>query len=264
MSWLAGVLLTFFIGVASCVVFAAIQFVFGNWPITTQMLKCEVFGRQMHVRVSVAVLIRIGRDDQILLYRMTLRREAFGPPGGVVKFQRDALDSLHKLDFEAERVPFEVHGDQGTDIRGRLPYSELLHFRKWLRVTHEIESDYSCILRELDEELTGLGINSVSDLLCGVTFSHVRRVDDGPKRVPNREYLQYRRFDIYEVRPSTRENGKLIDHLFAVAESHPDMIIASSEEIRYGRAVRGSLIASNAEALLGRRIRRPDQPSYVP
>src|ERR1700759_1297598 len=121
------------LGVLSAAIFAGLQRLHVSRPLSWRLLRHAVAWRRRSVRISIASLLCVAQDDNVVLFRMTLRREAFGPPGGVVKYYDSAKQQLDKLQFVPERVSGEDYSFTATDLRGRLPAKNLLRFRRWFR-----------------------------------------------------------------------------------------------------------------------------------
>jgi 8-oxo-dGTP pyrophosphatase MutT (NUDIX family) len=209
----------------------------------------------------MASILRIAKDDTVILFRMTLRREAFGPPGGVIKYYSDACTSLDRLQFVPERPGNEPHSFLASDLRGRLPARNLLRFRRWFFRAADRETGEQALRREIAEELGIAGVQDVIDI-GALSFRHVRRVEDGPKRVVGESFIQYRLFEVYELRRDSPPNQQLCELLFERAQASDQIIACSYEDLARGRTVAGEIVASHSEAFATDRIRRPDQPLY--
>src|SRR5664279_3763629 len=119
------------LGVCSAAIFAWLQQLHRSRPLSWRLARHVLAWRKKAVRVSMASLLRVAKDDRIILLRMTLRREAFGPPGGVIKYYNGAKPRLDRLQFAPERPSDEPHSFVASDLRGRLPGKNLLRFRRW-------------------------------------------------------------------------------------------------------------------------------------
>lgn len=249
------------LGVISCVVFAVIQYFWQNRPLHIRTLFMILWFYRRRVRISIATLLSASRDGSFVLFRMRIRSEAFGPPGGVVKFYRSAIPALNDLEFVAERVPMEEYRFETADLRGKLPIRKFLKFRKWLASGTDREAYEQCLLREIVEEIEELSLPE-TPLAQNLTFRHIRRVEDGPKRIPGKNFLQFRIFEVMELNGDSITNKEFCDWLFEIASQSPNVAICNEEDIQHGRLEHSGVIGSHAETLVGRRVSRPDQPLY--
>jgi hypothetical protein len=142
-----------------------------------------------------------------------------------------------------------------------LPVRNLLGFRRWLRKVVDRETDELCLRREIVEEIEELSLGGTTEVV-GLTFRHVRRVEDGPKAVYGEHFLQFRVLEIMEIRSDTQENRKFCDWIFESALTDPNLLICTQQDIQRGRTTTGRIVGSHTQALLSQEISRADQPLY--
>lgn len=249
------------LNIIAAMIFAFMLYVYQNRPLSKRMLLHIFLSHRKQVRVSVASLLKISNDGSFLLFRMRLRDEAFAPPGGVAKFYRSAGPVLDAFEFVPEIVPFEAHSSETMDLRGMLPLKNLLKFRRWLDKGIDRETYEECLRREIGEEIGELSLSGFTKV-AGLAFQHVRHVEDGPKQVRGEHFLQFRIFEVMEIRSDTEANREFCDWVFNAALTSPDLLVCAHEDIARGRATSGKLVANHTQVLLSREILRPDQPLY--
>lgn len=217
----------------------------------------------MEIRVAFSALLRITETDKYILIRSHNFPESFGPFGGVYKyFFQKAKPILDALDFRDK--PIDPENDK-NDLRGCLPRGNLLQFVRWFnKYSPERESFNECLHRELDEELAEVKLTAVLKISKDLKFQHIRTVTEGPESVAGQPFMQYRIFEVYEINQTTHEANEFIQQLFEVACKHPDLLIASSQEIITGKSRSGKQIGSHACYLIGKRRCRPNTAFLPP
>lgn len=208
------------------------------------------------MRVSVAVLLRLQDEDHYVLFDSLARPGAFGPPGGVVKYQDQARHSLDGLGFEAEMRSREM---MRNDLRGFLPAWHVPGFAQWLRKGSGREPWTECLRRELVEELDEVGHSELAPAARSVNFVSVRSVIDGPLRVSGESYRQIRFIEVYDLLVDGTESAGLRTSLLSLArdETDPHVVGASRNDIARGR-VGAFVIAPQSAFLIGGRRLRED------
>jgi len=221
--------------------------------LTLLRLLLTPFGR---VRVSVAVLLRVHEEDHYVLFASANRPGAYGPPGGVVKYQEPARHFLERIGFEPEGRSREV---MRHDLRGFLGALRVLGFARWLYKEVDREPAADCLRRELVEELGEVGHDELVPLAREVGFRSVRRVIDGPLKVPGETYRQIRFFEVYDLVLDKPEAARLREALLALAgDADAGTVIgASRAEIARGRA-REFVVLPQSAFLAGERRYRED------
>jgi hypothetical protein len=212
------------------------------------------------MRVSVAVLLRLQDEDSYVLFDSPVRPGAFGPPGGVVKYQDDARKTLEGLGFNAEPRSSEI---MRYDLRGFLPARRVPAFARWLHRGDGRESPAECLRRELVEELGEVGHPQLAALVGAVAFTRVRAVIDGPLRVPGESYRQIRFIEIYDLLLDKPEATRLKTELLSLAKDPSEAHVARAghQDIARGRAG-AHVVAPQSAFLLGdRRLRQDLQPA---
>ncbi|MET9452519.1 hypothetical protein [Streptomyces cinerochromogenes] len=210
------------------------------------------------VRISVASLVRIQDDDRFLLLHSPLRPDAYGPPGGVVKYHPAARPELDRLRFREE---LRVDQRMRNDLRGFLPAVSVPGFVRWLDRQQNRETALEAVRRELAEELAEIGHPELADGIDRLHFTHVRHVVDGPLAVPGRSYRQLRFFDVWDLDPDVPQAVRLWHGLLAVAAdpAASGAVLVTSEDIMHGRHQR-FYVAPHAAYLMGDRRYHADLP----
>jgi len=148
------------------------------------------------------------------------------------------------------------------DIRGFLPRKHLAKLVRWFHGKSDRENFVDCLNRELEEELLEVGLPRITrpdDL----NFRLVRSIREGPGAISGQAYSQFRIFDVYDVHPLSNDGKKFIRKLFKAARRHPNLLLASANEIIAGRAMNGNVIGHHAGYLIGRKRVGPETPAFV-
>ncbi|MGZ3097757.1 SMODS-associated NUDIX domain-containing protein [Streptomyces sp. H62] len=214
-------------------------------------------------RVSVAVLLRVHDEDRYVLFSSPTRPGAFGPPGGVVKYQEHGRAALERMEFE-----FEDRGAPAMrlDLRGYLPASRVPGFARWLHRGIDREHAAECLRRELVEELGEVGHEELAPLARDVTFRPVRRVVDGPMKVAGETYHQLRFIEVLDLVPDRPEAVELRTALLSLAAAAPDgpgatVVTATRKQISLGRAGVHVVLPQSAFLVGDRRFRGDIHPA---
>ncbi|MER5401285.1 hypothetical protein [Streptomyces sp. NPDC002599] len=211
------------------------------------------------VRVSVAVLLQVQDDDGYVLAHSPLRPNSCGPLGGAVKFTPSAITQLRAAKFREEA---RSHSRMRHDLRGFLPMTALPRFVRWLALEQDRETAKEALRRELTEELEEIGHPELATDLAAVDFHWVRKVLDGPKKVPGRPYSQVRFFEVFELDLTTAAGRALHDALVFLAREPAEQLItcAGREDIVHGR-IGEVYIAPQSAFLIGNRRLHSDLPA---
>lgn len=148
------------------------------------------------------------------------------------------------------------------DIRGFVPRRRLISFLQWFDECVGREDAASCLRRELTEELREARVDSLLAVPYIEQFRFVRRVTEGPSLAAGHSYTQYRIIDVYDTVRSEAVSVFVAD-LIRSAETHENLMIASSREIIAGSSADGRLIGHHAGYLLGRSRIGPDEPMFA-
>lgn len=105
--------------------------------------------RARPVRVCCAAVLRIRDDDRIVLFESRTRLGAFAPPGGVIRYDGPASDTLGRLGFDCDH---EHH------LRGTLPTRAIEGFVRWFASGADREDGAACLRRSLVEVLAEFGV----------------------------------------------------------------------------------------------------------
>lgn len=209
------------------------------------------------VRISFSSLLRVYRGGRYMLIRSSRRPEQYGPIGGVNKYYESAERFLNDVSFRPQVVAPEMEGD----LRGYIPSRKLPGLIRWYECREDCETTEACLCRELREELSEVGLKATA-IPEQISFSTVRRISEGPRKVPGQEHWQFRMFHICEVR-GDRASDALVTRLWKTAAVHKDLLVVSDEEILRGRARNGAVIGALSEYLVRNRLGRPDGPAFV-
>jgi hypothetical protein len=221
--------------------------------------RCSVTTTR-RVRVSFSALLLVGEADRCVLFRTESRPEALGPPGGVFKYSDSARARLDRLGF-VDEVWDGREESMRRDLRGFLPATSVLGFRRWFQSGVDRESAEDCLHRELCEELVEVGLMELVSTVALLDFRMIRIVPERPRKVPGQEHLQFRRFEIYEIASGQEVAADFVRRLFDVAD---DPINKNVECVRLcdlteGRC-RTGLIAPHTAYLRGSRKLASDIP----
>jgi hypothetical protein len=203
------------------------------------------------VRVSFAALLRIKADDRYVLFHTPRRPGTFSPPGGVFKYFLPAERLLGEMGFREDRIDLFAE-DMRFDLRGFIPAAATKDFCRWFASGAYREDTVECLRRELGEELTECGLESLVPYTRQLSFSPVRAVSVGPDAVPGRTYRQLRRFAVCELVMSDAAAQWLHAELVraGMSDAVPSVICVTAADISYGRAAE-SMIAAQAAFLIG-------------
>ncbi|MGW4031716.1 SMODS-associated NUDIX domain-containing protein [Streptomyces sp. NPDC004838] len=213
------------------------------------------------VRVSVAVLLRVQHDDTYVLVHSPLRPHAYGPFGGAAKYRPAARPRLDSLGFREEPRADER---MRHDLRGFLPFRRLPAFGRWLAEYEDRETAAECLRRELTEELAEAGRPELSGQVSGLHFRLVRKVIDGPLKVPGKDYRQIRFLEVWDLDLGTPDATALRDSLLRAGReatgAGAGIICVSAEAIGHGRQ-EGFYLAPQSAFLMGDRRLHADIPA---
>jgi SMODS-associated NUDIX domain len=219
-----------------------------------------VMGRGRRIRVSYCAVLRVREAGRCVLFRSPSRPESFGPPGGVIKYRDNARATLDRLGFVDELWPGR-EAEMRRDLRGFVPSGSVLSFQSWFRAGVDRESAEQCLRRELCEELVEVGLPDLVPAVSALTFNPARAVAEGPRKVPGHDYLQLRRFEVYEI---ALDDSAAVDFVRRLIEAADDphrrsVCCAGVEEMREGRCQAG-LVAPHTVYLIGTRKLASDVP----
>ncbi|MFF4421173.1 hypothetical protein ACFY04_10370 [Streptomyces sp. NPDC001549] len=211
------------------------------------------------IRVSVAVLLCVQDEDHYVLFGSPTRPGSFGPPGGVVKYHESERGGVKKLRFEPEP---RTNAVMKHDLRGFLPAVMVPGFARWLHRGTGREPSTDCLRRELVEELGEVGRPDLTHLSQAVGFSLVRKVIDGPRKVPGEQYRQIRFLEVYDLLRDRPEAEELRAALLASSRDPGDsqVIGATRQEILRGRSGPHQILPQSAFLVGDRRVREDIQP----
>jgi hypothetical protein len=211
--------------------------------------------------VSFSVLLRIRDNDRYVLFDSLSRPGSYGPPGGVVKYFPAAMGILEQLGFQQETRSLSAE-PTGCDLRGLVPVRSARHFLRWFDTGAYREDAVECLRRELAEELGEVGFTNLDVDSHALGFRPVRTVIEGPDTVPHRQFLQLRRFEIFELVARDTVALELVRTLAVVGAdpAFPGVVCADRADIEHGRCG-GALLAPHCAFLIGTRRLAPDLPA---
>jgi SMODS-associated NUDIX domain len=223
--------------------------------ITSRILK-----RNREVRVSVAALLRVCHNGQYLLFHVPFVPNTYGPPGGVIKYQKSSRPALDQLEFRDQVVP-SLLKDMECDLRGFVPARKLSAFVRWFESGVGRESSDDCLRRELAEELEEVGFPDAVQDIGLLRFRFIRTVTEGPTADRNTSNLLLRIIAVYELDPEHPQSAKADDRLFRLGGCGDRVLLATSAEIARGRA--GNAIIGSQSCLLYGSTRSYEDPAAI-
>jgi len=181
-------------------------------------------------RVSFSCLLKINTENKYIIIRNLNRPEIFGPIGGVYKYFDTAYSFLSSIDFRPHQI-----GDKFlNDLRGFIPIEKLNKLVTWFN--KGIDREIECITREIKEELIDeIGIPDFNLKKYTPKFRKVKLITEGPYIIKNKNYLQYRHIELYELISNNSENGKFVKMLIEVSLKNNNIKIVTLEEIKNRR-----------------------------
>lgn len=213
------------------------------------------------IRVSISALLRKKHGNKLLLIKNINRPDSYGPIGGAYKYYNGATGVFRQLEFEPQQGQNKYKA-LDKDIRGFLPYKNLVKFIKWFE--GETDRELDCMQRELQEEPIEINKKDAYDKLKNPKFKIIRKVHDGPYKVHGYDYWQYSIFHIFEFVPDYLESVNAEEILFQEANGCESLIYVTEDDIKKGRAENGLSIGSHCSFLLGAsRIGRYDSPYRI-
>jgi hypothetical protein len=240
---------------------------FGHWTFTNRhnlrlSARCSLLLRRRRVRVSCSTLLRIvDGPGRYLLAQTRLRRQTFGPFGGVFKYFESARTQFDKFGFEPQVMNQPNTPGIEHDVRGFLSGSSVSSFMLWFRKGAGRESDTECLKREFREELAEVGLGGLVPTVESLEFAFVREVIEPPVRAEHGGYWEMRIFRVYDLDTSNRSGIDLREQLLGNAAAHDCLVLATADQVRSGRA-HGRLIGHHAAYLFTNRRVRPNEPEF--
>ena len=225
----------------------------------TKFLKYRVWRPNADMRVVFVAMLRHGESGKYVLVRNFHRPQTFGPLGGVYKYFDAARSEFDRVLFRPE----DTGPDMTNDLRGYLPRKNLSWIDKWFRRRVDRESPSECLRRELGEELKEIGLSTRLVVPTSLQFRHVRTVSEGPVKATGRPCLQYRVFEVFEPIYTSSSALTFFNNLTAAAATHPDLLLATSDEVLSRRVRDGRSPGPQAAYLVGRRRVSADDPPFL-
>lgn len=245
------------VGTVSMLLLAAFSAAFRHRQYLKPALRCTLFCRNRRLRVSMAAILSIRRNNRYVLIRSRHRPETFGPIGGVYEYYPSALDQLDQCGFR----PQVRDQDMENDLRGFVKGKDLPSFMRWFLSgkNREVEP----LTRELIEELEEVGLTKEAKSIGVFKYEFLKTIYEGPDDVPGTDYLQFRYLGVYRFCPSDPKGVKLTDTLFREAEHNPDLIAVTAAEIAARRAASDQVIGTHTGYLIGDKLTGPEGPPIV-
>ncbi len=233
------------VGVIGTLILAVLSAVIRHRKYLGIAINCYFFSRNKNIRVSMAAVLVIKRENKFLFIRNHHRPELFGPIGGVYKYYPSAIERLDRCGFK----PQNRDQDMNNDLRGYLTGKRLPYFLEWFfsGKNREVES----LSREIREELQEIKLKIGLANTTGLKFDLVRSIIEGLDKVPGMDYLQFRYFDIYRLSPNDPKSDYLTEKLFEQVGKNPDIIAVTVDEISRRRSFSGEVIGGHAGYLIG-------------
>src|ERR1035438_321405 len=197
--------------------------------------------RGRHLRVSMAQILSIQVDDRCVLISNVRRPERVTPIGGAVRYFPSEVSSLEgKVGFRHELKK----GGERYDVRGYLLGKQFVPFLRWYATG--IGREQCTLAREIEEEFVEIGAPQISNYVKRPEFVKERVVHEGPSPVKNREYWQYRYFEVCSLREESDVSKQLADFIRTEAGRNSGLVLVSTDEIRQGRLADGRIIGDSA------------------
>ncbi len=225
-----------------------------------RFLTTRIWHPRVEMRVSFSALLCACEGGRYLLVRNRYRPELFGPFGGVYKYRRQAKRYLDEVLWRSQ--DYDPGHDMRNDLRGFLPRRNLTKLVKWFERGDDREKESECLRRELLEEITEVGLRKELSIPTALRVRLVRKVTEGPEKVPGYHYTQFRIYEIWEPDEDDSKVRDLLASLFRTAAHHKDLLVANSDEIVKGRARDGRHIGNHCTYLIGGKRLRPEAPPF--
>lgn len=229
-----------------------------------KFIRLKFIRRSQRIRISCAALLVIQKDHKFILIKLLHRPDCLGPIGGVFKYFEDGDKFLQGIEFEPQR-PGNFGKDLNYDLRGFIEGRHLLDFVLWFKRGEGREPGCECIHREMIEELRELSIPIDVPNVSTREIELVRRIYEGPKRVPSGNHLQFRILEVYKLR-RTPLMDSFVEKIMEVEKTCPDLIGVETDEINLGRmksthtkiSACNRAVSQTAEYLLRAKSMRPE------
>jgi hypothetical protein len=193
-------------------------------------LSHTVIFRSRRLRVSMAQILSIKVRDKFVLIANTRRPERVTPIGGAVRYFPSEVPRLEggiKFRHEFSKGP------ERYDLRGYLQGRHFVPFLRWY--ASGAGREQNSMVREIEEEFIEIGIPEISEYVKHPEFVKERIVHEGPFQEKDRDYWQYRFFEVYSLREESPDSARLADFIRKKAKSTQSLVLASTNEIRSGR-----------------------------
>lgn len=109
-----------------------------------------------------------------------------------------------------------------------------------------------------------IGLRSPAKLVRGLEFKVVRVIHEGPQKLQNRGYWQYRLLIVKELVQEHEPSKRLAEAILErIGTSHGKLMTASISEIHSGRAADGLEIGDSAGYLFGEQRVGSEPPPHL-
>jgi hypothetical protein len=203
-------------------------------------LSHSIVFRSRRLRVSMAQVLSLKVDDKYLLIANVRRPERVTPIGGVVRYFPSEISKLegeigfkHELKGQGERY----------DLRGYVAGKNFGRFLRWYATG--VGREQCALAREIDEEFNEIGVAAISDHVRRPEFIKERVVYEGPFEVKNREYWQYRFFEVCSLCEECDSSKRLADFIRSQVGKNPSLVLVSTDEMRNGRLQDGRIVGDS-------------------
>lgn len=195
--------------------------------------------RSRRLRVSMAQVLSLKVDDKYLLVTSVRRPERVTPIGGVIRYFPSEVARLEgAIGFQNE-----LDNNERYDLRGYIHGKDFVHFLRWFASGSGREQH--ALGREIIEEFKEIGIAGITRHMSNPEFIKDRIVHEGPSRVRNRDYWQYRYFEVCSLREEAESTRRLAGFIRSQAKKNPNLVLVSTAEIKRGRLHDGRIIGDS-------------------
>jgi len=213
--------------------------------------------RSRRLRVSMAQVLSLRIDDKYLLVTNAKRRERVTPIGGVIRYFPSEVARLEgMIGFQNE-----LDKDERYDLRGYIRGKDFVHFLRWF--ASGFGREQHAIGREIVEEFAEIGISAITRYMSHPEFVKDRIVHEGPTQVHNRDYWQYRYFEVCSLREEAESTRKLGDFIRSKVKRNSSLVLVSTEEIKRGRLNDGRIVGDSCGYLFSDKAHGVPAPPLI-
>lgn len=249
-------------GIIANVITNSISTGFSRTEQIMKRIRWSLLNRNAKIRVSCACLLKLEIGGKYILIKSKLRKDNYGPIGGAIKYHDSARSFLVSIDYESE-----IHNEEelkkkiNRDLRIYIPAKNLFKFVNWYVTGKDREEN--CLFREFKEELEEVGLKDLLSKYEIPDFSHIRKVSEGPHRVPGKSYFQFRILTIYELSCNYQDKQNLLNDIMNELDEGQNFIFVDSDEIIQGISSNGYNIGGHTTFLLGNNKSLPEDRPWT-